>query len=70
MDLAAPVANWVKIKENEKSKQYLHLAWELKKVVDHYSNTDADCNWRTSNSLQGIEWCGWKIWKLDDEFRP
>ena len=31
---------------------YLDLAWELKKAMEHRSNGDIDCNWRTRNRPQ------------------
>ena len=49
MDFAIPTYHRVKIKENEKSDNYLDLARELKKSKEHKGVVDTNCNWCTWN---------------------
>ena len=45
----------VKLKENEKRDEYLELAREVKKTVEHERNSDNNYNWCSWNSHQRID---------------
>ena len=47
VDLAIPADYQVKLKERERE-----LAKELKKIMEHESDSDTDCNWCTWNNPQ------------------
>ena len=44
----------MKIKENEKRDQYLDLARELKKTMEHEGDGDIKCKWCTWNDPQRL----------------
>ena len=44
----------VKVKENEKRDEYLYLARELKKTMEHEGDGNTDCNWYAWNNTQRI----------------
>ena len=52
VDFAVPADHWVKLKESENTDKYLDLARELKKTMDHESDSDTSRNWRTWYSHQ------------------
>ena len=43
MDFTNPAVLRVKIKESEKWKKYLDLAWELKKTIEHGGDGATKC---------------------------
>ena len=45
MDFDVPAGHRIKLKESEKKDKYLDLARELKKTVEHESESYTDCNW-------------------------
>ena len=45
MDIAVPADHRVKLKESKKKAKYLDLAREFKKIVEHGSDGDTNCNW-------------------------
>ena len=51
---AVPVHDRVKLKEKEKRDEYLDFARELKKTLEHESDSDTICGWCTWNPLQRI----------------
>ena len=51
---AVPADHRLKLKESEKRDKYLNLAWELKKTVEHESDGDTNCSWRTWHGHQSI----------------
>ena len=44
----------VKLKESKKNGKYLNLARELKKTVEHESDSDTNCDWCSWYSHQSI----------------
>ena len=50
MDFTVPTDFKLKIKDSKKINKYLNLARELKKVVEHESNGESNCCWRSLNS--------------------
>ena len=44
----------VKLKESEKRDKYLDLARELKKTMEHKSDSSTNCNWHARYSHQRI----------------
>ena len=52
MDFAIPADHRVKLKESEK---YLDLAREIKKTMEHESDSDTNCNWYSWNSHRRID---------------
>ena len=56
MDFAVPVDHRVKLKESKKRGKYLALARELKKkTMEHESEGDTTCNWRSQKQRLGTE---------------
>ena len=47
VDFAIPADHMVKLKESEMRDKYLDLARELKKTMEHESDSDTNCNWVT-----------------------
>ena len=45
MDFAVPADNRVKIKESKNRDKYVDVARELKKAMEHESNSDTNYNW-------------------------
>ena len=45
VNFAVPADHRGKLKESEKKDKYLDLARELKKAVEHESDSDTNCNW-------------------------
>ena len=54
VDFAVPADHRVKLKESEKRDEYLDLARELKKTMEHESDGDINCKWRARYSHQRI----------------
>ena len=54
VDFAVPVDHRVKLKECEKRDKYHDLAWELKKTVEHESDSYTICSWCSWYSKQRI----------------
>ena len=54
MYFAVLADHWVKLKENEKKDNYLDLAWELKKTMEHESEVYTICNWHSWYSHRRI----------------
>ena len=54
MDYAVPADHKIKLKENKKRCKYEDLARELKKTLEHESDGDTNCNWRTRYSDKRI----------------
>ena len=42
------------MKESKKRDEYLDFARELKKIMEHKSDSDTDCNWCARDSQQRI----------------
>ena len=55
VDFAVPADNRMKLKENEKKDMYLKLARKLKKIAEHESDVDTNCNWCSWYSHQRID---------------
>ena len=45
VDFAVPADQRIKLKENEKKDKYQDLAMELKKTVEHESDSYTNCDW-------------------------
>ena len=45
VDFAVPANLRIKLKESEKKDKYLDLARELKKTMEHESDSYTNCNW-------------------------
>ena len=45
VEFAVPAGHSIKLKESVKKDKFVHLAWELKKTVEHESYGDTNCNW-------------------------
>ena len=54
VDFAVPADRRVKLKQSEKRDKYLDLTRELKKVMAHENDSDANCNWCARYSHQRI----------------
>ena len=54
MDFAVPVDYRVKLKECEKRDEYLDLARDLKKTIEHERDDNTNCYWRSWYSHQRI----------------
>ena len=54
VDLAVLTDQRVKLKESKKIDQYLDLATELKKIMEHEDDSATDYNWCTWNNPQRI----------------
>ena len=52
VDFAIPADHRLKIKENEKGDKYYDLARELKKDMEHRSDSDTNCKWYAQNNPQ------------------
>ena len=52
MDFAVQADHWAKLKESQKRDQYLNLAKEVKKTMEHESDGDTSCNWYARYSHQ------------------
>ena len=65
VDFAVPADHRVKLKEIE-LRGCLYLARQPKKTVEHESDGDTNCKWRTWYSHQRI---GTWTWKLEEEYR-
>ena len=50
VDFAVPADHRIKLKECEKKDNYLHLARELKKTMEHAGDNYTNCNWCVWNS--------------------
>ena len=50
IDFAVPVDHRINLKESEKKDEYLDLARELKKAVEHESNDCDNCDWCVRHS--------------------
>ena len=44
-ELCCPADHIIKLKECEKKGEYLSLAWELKKTMEHEGDNYTNCNW-------------------------
>ena len=59
MDFVVPADHWVKLKESVKKAKYLDLVRELKKIMEHESGGDTNCNQCSRYSHQMIgKWTG------------
>ena len=65
MDSAIPADHWVKLKESERKDKSLDLSKELKKIVEHESDGNTNCNWCFWYSNQRI---GTKIGELGNKW--
>ena len=61
VNFAVPADHRVKLKENEKKDQYLDLARELKKIVEHESDGDTNCNWCSWDNHEKIDTETWGL---------
>ena len=55
MDFAVPADDKAKLRESEKKDKYLDLARELKKIIEHESDSDTNCSWCGRYSHQRID---------------